>query len=100
MIEFPDPWHKKRHHKRRLIQPAFVQLLVSRLKTGGELRLATDWANYAEQMLEVISANASIQNMAQDGSFIERPDSRPITRFEARGTRLGHAVFDLLFQKK
>ena len=100
VIEFPDPWHKKRHHKRRLIQPAFVQLLVSRLKTGGELRLATDWANYAEQMLEVLSANASIQNMAQDGSFIERPDSRPIPRFEARGTRLGHAVFDLLFQKK
>lgn len=99
VIEFPDPWHKKRHHKRRLIQAGFVQLLCLRLKRGGVLRLATDWENYAEQMLQVLSAEDQLSNLAQAGGFVPRPESRPVTRFEARGTRLGHRVFDLAFRR-
>ncbi|MEQ8514188.1 MAG: tRNA (guanosine(46)-N7)-methyltransferase TrmB [Chromatocurvus sp.] len=99
-IFFPDPWHKKRHHKRRLIQPDFVDLVVSRLRPGGCLHLATDWAPYAEQMLAVLSAHPGLQNTVEDGGYALRPDSRPLTRFEQRGTRLGHGVRDLLFTRR
>lgn len=98
-IFFPDPWHKKRHHKRRLIQPEFIDLIVSRLSVGGNLHLATDWQPYAEHMMEVLSANAGLINAAGQGNFIPRPESRPETKFELRGHRLGHGVWDLLFEK-
>ena len=96
-ILFPDPWHKKRHHKRRLIQPAFARLLVSRLRPGGRLHLATDWAPYAQHMLEVLEAEPALSNNAGVGRFVTR-EARAITKFEARGTRLGHSVFDLEFR--
>jgi tRNA (guanine-N7-)-methyltransferase len=96
-IFFPDPWHKKRHHKRRLIQPAFVALLAEKLKPGGYLHLATDWADYAEQMLAVLSAQPNLANTA-DG-YAPRPEYRPLTKFEQRGMRLGHGVWDLIFHK-
>lgn len=99
LILFPDPWHKKRHHKRRLIQPPFLALVVSRLKTGGLLRLATDWEPYAAQMLEVLGASPQLVNLSRDGGFMERPTERVPTRFEKRGTRLGHGVWDLAFQR-
>lgn len=97
-IFFPDPWHKARHHKRRLIQTPLVQLLASRLKSGGYLHLATDWENYAQQMLEVLSAEPLLQNTF-DG-YAARPDYRPLTKFEKRGLRLGHGVWDLVFIKR
>ena len=96
-IFFPDPWPKARHHKRRLIQPPLVALLASRLKTGGYLHCATDWENYAEQMLDVLAAEPSLQNTA-DG-YAPRPDYRPLTKFEQRGLRLGHGVWDLVFRR-
>lgn len=96
-IYFPDPWPKKRHHKRRLIQPAFVDLLASRIVPGGYVHCATDWQPYADQMLEVLSACSLLQNSAQ--GFASRPDWRPLTKFEARGLRLGHAVSDLIFRR-
>lgn len=98
-IYFPDPWHKARHHKRRLIQPKFVALLVSRLKTGGYLHLATDWQNYAEQMLEVLTAETGLENTAAAG-YADRPDYRPVTKFERRGLKLGHGVWDLVFKRR
>lgn len=97
-IFFPDPWHKKRHHKRRLIQPAFAELLASRLKTGGYLHLATDWRDYAEQMLAVLAANPHLRN-SSDG-YAPRPEYRPLTKFEQRGLRLGHGVWDLVFLRR
>ncbi|AOK29004.1 tRNA (guanine-N7)-methyltransferase [Burkholderia singularis] len=97
-IFFPDPWHKARHHKRRLIQPAFVARLATRLKPGAYLHCATDWQNYAEQMLDVLSADPSLDNTA-DG-YAPRPDYRPVTKFERRGLRLGHGVWDLVFKKR
>jgi len=96
-IYFPDPWPKKRHHKRRLIQSNFVSLLASRLKPGGYLHCATDWEPYARSMLEVLSAEAGLSNLAS--GYHQRPHWRPMTNFEARGLRLGHVVKDLLFQK-
>ena len=99
LILFPDPWPKKRHHKRRLIQPAFVGLLAERLKSGGTLRLATDWAPYAEEMLANLSAEPRLRNLAPDGGYVPRPGERQSTRFERRGERLGHAVWDLAFTK-
>ena len=132
-IYFADPWHKKRHHKRRLIQAAFTRLLVSRLKSGGYVHLATDWHNYAEQMFLVLNAEQSLINtsvaavpvetfgsedIAQEGgaenefkpsrsqleshhlAYVERPSYRPITKFETRGLKLGHSVWDLVYQKK
>ncbi len=96
---FPDPWHKKRHHKRRLIQAPFVQQLAQRLKPGGYLHLATDWQPYAEQMLEVLNAEALLQNTSGSG-YTPRPASRPITKFERRGLALGHGVWDLLFVRR
>lgn len=97
-IFFPDPWPKKRHHKRRLVQPAFIQLLASRLKPGGRLLLATDWEPYAQWMLEVVSDEPELENLAPEG-FAQRAPERVITRFEARGTRLGHDVWDLAFHR-
>lgn len=99
IIEFPDPWPKKRHHKRRLVQPAFVAFAVTRLRPGGRLRLATDWAHYAGQMLEVLDAEPQLVNTVAGGGYAPRPASRPPTRFEMRGERLGHAVFDLDFRR-
>ena len=98
-IFFPDPWHKKRHHKRRLIQPEFVAHLVRKLKPGGILHLATDWENYAQQMMEVLTGESALVNIATSGEFASRPEHRPLTKFEARGERLGHGVWDLLFSK-
>lgn len=98
-IYFPDPWPKKRHHKRRLIQPAFIALLAERIRPGGLLHMATDWPDYAEQMLSVCSAQSQLDNQAGSG-FSPRPPWRPQTKFEARGLRLGHPVADLIFQKK
>jgi len=97
-IFFPDPWHKKRHNKRRLIQSPFVRLLTGRIAPGGYLHLATDWEDYALQMLEVLSAEPKLANVA-DG-FSARPDTRPLTKFEQRGLRLGHGVWDLVFRKR
>lgn len=132
-IYFADPWHKKRHHKRRLIQAEFVRLLVSRLKPSGYLHLATDWHNYAEQMLLVLNAEPALQNTSsnlvsietfdvsdvakpeetpnefkptleqlntQHAGYVERPDYRPVTKFENRGIKLGHGVWDLVYKKK
>jgi len=98
-IYFPDPWHKKRHHKRRLIQPAFIELIRPKLAIGGVIHLATDWENYAEQMLEVMSNADGFANMATDNGYSPRPDFRPLTKFEKRGHRLGHGVWDLLFNR-
>jgi len=96
-IFFPDPWHKKRHHKRRLIQPGFVRLLCSRIAAGGYLHCATDWQPYAEQMLQVLGAEPALRNTAP--GFAARPAYRPLTKFERRGLRLGHGVWDLVFTK-
>ena len=100
LILFPDPWHKKRHHKRRLVQPPFIELAVSRLKRGGVLRLATDWEPYAVQMLEVLSANPELENLSPGNGYIEKTTERITTRFEKRGQRLGHGVWDLAFQRR
>lgn len=100
VIYFPDPWHKSRHHKRRLIQPAFAQLLAQKIASGGQFLLATDWAHYAEQMLEVLNAEPAFENLAADGRFVPRHATRPKTRFEARGERLGHDVFDLTYRRR
>jgi len=100
LILFPDPWHKKRHHKRRLVQPIFVNLLASRLAPSGRLQLATDWEPYATQILEVVGADAQFKNLAGDiatEGFMPRPGWRTLTRFERRGRRLGHRVWDLSF---
>ena len=100
LVLFPDPWHKKRHHKRRLIQPPFVELLASRLRAGGVLRLATDWEEYALQMLEVLrAAPALFTNLSDTHDWMPRPEERAPTRFEKRGTRLGHGVWDLAFRR-
>ena len=101
-IFFPDPWHKKKHNKRRLIQSPFVAKLVSRLKTGGYLHCATDWQPYAEQMLEVLGAEPKLANTASGaglGGYAPKPDYRPLTKFENRGLRLGHGVWDLVYQR-
>lgn len=97
-VFFPDPWHKKRHNKRRLLQAPFVALLASRIKSGGYFHVATDWEDYAIQILDVLAAEPSLTNTA-DG-YAPRPDYRPLTKFEQRGIRLGHGVWDVIFQKK
>jgi len=96
---FADPWHKKKHHKRRIVQQAFVQLLRKKLKTGGTFHMATDWQNYAEHMMEVMSAAEGFENTAGEGNYTERPAYRPLTKFEQRGQRLGHGVWDLIYRK-
>lgn len=98
-IFFPDPWHKKKHNKRRLIQPALVAKLAARLKPGGYLHCATDWQPYAEQMLEVLGADPLLHNSTPDG-YAPQPDYRPLTKFENRGLRLGHGVWDLVFLRR
>jgi tRNA (guanine-N7-)-methyltransferase len=97
-IFFPDPWHKARHNKRRLVQSHFVAKLLPRLQHGGYLHCATDWEPYAQQMLEVLAAEPLLQNTA--AGFAERPEYRPLTKFENRGLRLGHGVWDVVFRKK
>lgn len=98
-LYFPDPWHKKRHHKRRIIQPAFVDVLAAKIAVGGNLHMATDWQDYAEQMLQDLSASEDFTNLGTFDGYIERPDYRPLTKFEQRGHRLGHGVWDLLFER-
>lgn len=97
-VFFPDPWPKARHHKRRLIQPAFIDLIAKKLKVGGYLHLATDWENYAEHMLRVLQAS-SLKNTSETNAFVERPETRPMTKYEQRGERLGHVVRDLVYIK-
>jgi len=99
-LYFPDPWHKKRHHKRRIIQPAFVNLLAQKIKSAGHLHMATDWQHYAEQMLDDLSQNDDFINCSDNSDYIPRPDYRPLTKFEQRGQRLGHGVWDLLFERR
>lgn len=99
-IFFPDPWPKKRHHKRRLIQAAFVTTLLKKVKSGGFIHCATDWEDYAHWMLDVLSTLPVLENTASDGKFCARPSSRPLTKFERRGLSLGHGVWDLMFHKR
>ena len=96
-IFFPDPWHKARHNKRRLIQQPFIAQLVRKIKPGGYIHVATDWQDYAEQVLAVLSAEPLLENTAED--YATRPDYRPLTKFEQRGLRLGHGVWDLVFRR-
>ena len=98
-LYFPDPWHKKRHHKRRIVQPEFVQLVRQKLKIGGVWHMATDWENYAEHMMEVMSDAPGFANLAAAGEYVPRPEFRPETKFERRGERLGHGVWDLMFKR-
>jgi tRNA (guanine-N7-)-methyltransferase len=97
-VFFPDPWHKKRHHKRRLLQQPLVASLASRLRQGGYIHCATDWQEYAQQMLEVLGAEPTLENTAT--GYAPRPDYRPLTKFENRGLKLGHGVWDLVFRKR
>ncbi len=99
LVFFPDPWHKKRHHKRRLIEANFVACAARKLRAEGVLRLATDWQDYAEQMLRVCNASAQLESLSPDGTYVPRPDFRPPTRFERRGARLGHGVWDLAYRR-
>ena len=99
MLFFPDPWHKKKHRKRRILQPAFMQQMARLISNGGIFHAATDWEDYARQMMEVVSQSDQFENTAGIGSFCERPDDRPLTKFELRGQRLGHGVWDLIFRK-
>jgi tRNA (guanine-N7-)-methyltransferase len=99
-IFFPDPWHKKRHHKRRLIQPPFIDLLANVIKPNGVVRLATDWQHYAEQMRAVMDVSAHFVTLSDASGFVARPDHRPLTRFERRGHRLGHGVWDLAYMRR
>ena len=98
LIFFPDPWPKARHHRRRLVQPDVARLIVAALKPTGVLRLATDWEPYAEHMIDVLDAEPALVNTAGPGGFIPRPEDRPVTKFERRGERLGHAIFDLEYR--
>ena len=96
---FPDPWHKARHNKRRIVQVPFAELVKSKLKLGGVFHMATDWEPYAEHMLEVMSSIDGYQNQSESNDYVPRPDSRPVTKFEQRGHRLGHGVWDLMFER-
>ncbi|MEQ9874375.1 tRNA (guanosine(46)-N7)-methyltransferase TrmB [Pectobacterium brasiliense] len=96
---FPDPWHKARHNKRRIVQVPFVQLVRSKLKAGGVFHMATDWEPYAQHMLEVMTSVTEYRNLSNNNEYVERPESRPLTKFEARGQRLGHGVWDLMFER-
>ncbi|REL25923.1 tRNA (guanosine(46)-N7)-methyltransferase TrmB [Thalassotalea euphylliae] len=96
---FPDPWHKKKHHKRRIVKPEFVETIRQKLKVGGVFHMATDWENYAECMLEDMQSAPGFENLSATNDYVPRPDSRPLTKFENRGQRLGHGVWDLQFKK-
>ena len=98
LVFFPDPWPKARHHRRRLIQPDVARILLHALTPDGVLRLATDWEPYAEHMIAVLDAEPGLVNLAGDAQFVPRPDDRPVTKFERRGERLGHAIFDLAYR--
>ena len=98
-LYFPDPWHKKKHNKRRIVQSTFIQQVRTKLRTGGILHMATDWQHYAEQMMETLSEAEGFENCAGAGQYSERPSYRPITKFEKRGERLGHGIWDLVFKK-
>lgn len=100
LLFFPDPWHKARHHKRRIVQPDFARLIWRKLRPGGVLHMATDWQPYAQHMLGVLSAETGYQNLSPTGDYLLRPASRPLTKFEQRGQRLGHGVWDLMFAKQ
>lgn len=97
---FPDPWHKKKHHKRRIVSLEFVETIRQKLKVGGVFHMATDWENYAECMIEDMNSAPGYENLAVDGDFVPRPDSRPLTKFENRGNNLGHGVWDIQFKRK
>ncbi len=99
LLFFPDPWPKKRHHKRRIVSTRFVENLARKLVSGGILHMATDWEDYAEHMLEVMNAVPEFHNCAGKGNYSQRPAYRPVTKFERRGQRLGHAVWDLVFER-
>lgn len=96
---FPDPWHKRRHHKRRIVRPSFLVLLNKKLAPGGYFHAATDWADYAKDMLATLSADTGLKNTSPSGDYCPRPDYRPLTKFENRGLKLGHGVWDLIFSK-
>ena len=96
---FPDPWHKKRHKKRRIVQPEFAQTIRNKLSIGGTFHMATDWEPYSEHMMEVMSAAKGYKNQAGDGKFSPQPDFRPVTKFQKRGEKLGHGVWDLIFER-
>ena len=96
---FPDPWHKRKHHKRRIVRPSFVELLNRKLRQGGYFHAATDWEHYAKEMLKILSAGPGLKNKSTDQAYCPRPDYRPMTKFEKRGLRLGHGVWDLIFTK-
>ena len=96
---FPDPWHKARHNKRRIVQVPFAEKVLRKLKLGGVFHMATDWEAYAEHMLEVMSSVDGYKNLSEAGTWVERPESRPLTKFEQRGQRLGHGVWDLMFER-
>ncbi|ERT12023.1 tRNA (guanosine(46)-N7)-methyltransferase TrmB [Photorhabdus temperata] len=96
---FPDPWHKARHNKRRIVQPPFAELIKSKLKVGGVFHMATDWQPYAEHMLEVMNGVDNYLNLSENGDYVPRPSSRPVTKFELRGQRLGHGVWDIMFKR-
>jgi len=97
---FPDPWHKKKHHKRRIVQAEFVRILASRLLSGGFFHMATDWQDYAVHMLEVMDASSEFENCSESEDYVPRPGHRPITKFERRGHRLGHGTWDLIYTRK
>lgn len=99
-LYFPDPWPKKKHHKRRIVQPEFLDLLAKKLSVGGRVHMATDWQEYAEHMLDVCQAHPAFSNLSASNSYIERPNWRPETHFERRGLRLGHGVWDLIFVRQ
>jgi tRNA (guanine-N7-)-methyltransferase len=99
LLLFPDPWHKARHNKRRIVRPEFAELIRLKLKVGGVLHMATDWQPYAEFMLEIMQVAPGYRNVAPDGGCVERPPERPVTKFERRGERLGHGVWDIKFQR-
>ena len=94
---FPDPWHKKRHHKRRIVQTSFLDLLTKKLKNNGIVHIATDWENYAEHIMETLESHLHFKNCAGDHIYSERPEQRPLTKFENRGQKLGHGVWDIIF---
>lgn len=96
---FPDPWHKKKHHKRRMVQPEFAQKLRAKLRVGGNFHMATDWEPYAEHMMEVMSAAEGYQNREGEGQFAPQPEHRPVTKFQRRGEKLGHGVWDIVFER-
>ncbi len=97
---FPDPWHKKRHHKRRIVRPDFIRLLEKKLIPGGYFHAATDWENYAESMLALLSESKVLVNNSETQTYCPRPEHRPLTKFEQRGIRLGHGVWDLIFSRR